>query len=379
VAKTASSQLLDLIGQTYDAALDEALWPKLVPEIASAFQSASTAVQVRPAGMGNPAVTWNTPNLTSGLMQEYAAYYWQHDVWVGRASALGLSRVFASKDLISDRALELTEFCQDWLRKTGTFYVVGSVFPIAPGETGVLGIHRERASGTYDESDKTSVNAFLPHLQRALQIRRRLSHAALERHATLDALQRTGTATLVVARSGHILYANALAEGLLNRGDALYVVAGRLSTEGRGANEWLARAITEAVDAAAGRDATVNEALAIDREDRLPLTLLVAPLRPAQDGFGTSVPAAIVFVRDPEQATPSSLALRSLFGLTSAEASVAGALAAGKSIDEIAASNGVTLNTVRTHLKNVLAKTGTSRQAELVALLLRSVAAIATK
>src|SRR5690348_11800972 len=101
---------------------------------------------------------------------------------------------------------------------------------------------------------------------------------------------------------------------------------------------------------------------------------MVAPLRPAKDGFGGSIPAAIVFIRDAEQSTPSIEALRGLFGLTAAEAGVALAIAKGRSLDAIAASHRVSLNTARTHLKNILSKTGTRRQAELVALLLRSVA-----
>jgi DNA-binding NarL/FixJ family response regulator len=61
--------------------------------------------------------------------------------------------------------------------------------------------------------------------------------------------------------------------------------------------------------------------------------------------------------------------VRSLFDLTPAEARVARGLASGKTVEDIAADSGVSENTVRSHVRGVLQKTGRSRQAEVVALL----------
>ena len=44
-------------------------------------------------------------------------------------------------------------------------------------------------------------------------------------------------------------------------------------------------------------------------------------------------------------------------------------LAAGKTVETIASGGGISLNTVRTHVRGVLEKTGCDRQAEVVALL----------
>ena len=66
---------------------------------------------------------------------------------------------------------------------------------------------------------------------------------------------------------------------------------------------------------------------------------------------------------------PSADLLTGLFDLTPAEARVARAIAGGQTIDEAAAALGVSRETIRTQLRAVLAKTGTTRQAELVRLL----------
>jgi DNA-binding CsgD family transcriptional regulator len=81
--------------------------------------------------------------------------------------------------------------------------------------------------------------------------------------------------------------------------------------------------------------------------------------------------AALVFVGDPEAVTLSrSAVLRRFYGLTPAEARIADLLASGKEVGEAAARLGMTLETGRFHVKRVLSKTGTRRQAELVRLML---------
>jgi len=61
-------------------------------------------------------------------------------------------------------------------------------------------------------------------------------------------------------------------------------------------------------------------------------------------------------------------ALAERFGLTPAEVRLASVIAAGGRLGDYAAQQGVSLGTVRTHLKAVFAKTGVHRQSELVRL-----------
>ena len=63
--------------------------------------------------------------------------------------------------------------------------------------------------------------------------------------------------------------------------------------------------------------------------------------------------------------------LRRVLGLTATEAEVALALACGATASAIARDRAVSLETVRSHLKTIFAKTGTRRQATLVALVLQ--------
>jgi DNA-binding CsgD family transcriptional regulator len=65
----------------------------------------------------------------------------------------------------------------------------------------------------------------------------------------------------------------------------------------------------------------------------------------------------------------SEASLRSRFMLTPAEVQIALGIAEGKTLASIAKVRGVAVSTARGQLKSVFVKTGTHRQAELVALL----------
>ena len=73
---------------------------------------------------------------------------------------------------------------------------------------------------------------------------------------------------------------------------------------------------------------------------------------------------------------PTREALGTIYGLTPAEAEVVQLLAKGLPLDEIAADRGISLNTVRSHLKHIFSKTGTSRQGELLGLVMTDVGSI---
>lgn len=82
----------------------------------------------------------------------------------------------------------------------------------------------------------------------------------------------------------------------------------------------------------------------------------------------SSTPAGMAVAHHPDGGEVARL--RADFGLTRAEARLALALAAGRSLAEAAELFGRKLSTIRSQLQQIFAKTGASRQAELVVLLL---------
>jgi len=95
----------------------------------------------------------------------------------------------------------------------------------------------------------------------------------------------------------------------------------------------------------------------------------IIPIRlSARDIFVRCGAALVLTPVNLPQAPPVEL-VQSLFDLTPAEARVARGLASGKTVDAIARDGGTSANTIRTHVRGVLEKTGCNRQVDIVALL----------
>ncbi len=85
----------------------------------------------------------------------------------------------------------------------------------------------------------------------------------------------------------------------------------------------------------------------------------------------------MLYVSDVEaQTLQQSEPLRKLYALTQAEVELVELLCDGWSLEEAATQRGVTMNTARSQLKQIFFKTGTSRQSELVRLVLAGIAGI---
>lgn len=174
----------------------------------------------------------------------------------------------------------------------------------------------------------------------------------------------------VLDRGATVVFANRSAAELLAEGAGLCVQAGRLCGAVRGETIALHRLVAGCAPGCAGPGGS----LALSREMRgAPLFLVVAPLSIEVQLQSDQQGVAMVFVTDPGRKVAISIQqLRDGFRLTPAEAAVALELIEGDGLRAVATRLGISLGTVRTHLSQVFAKTGTRRQAELVRLVLAS-------
>lgn len=124
--------------------------------------------------------------------------------------------------------------------------------------------------------------------------------------------------------------------------------------------------------ASLARDARPTQALVLTYEQGQPGLILQLSTMPAH-GRGTGPGRAVVVGVLIDRSTPPSLEpamLRELFGLTEAESRVAEAYLRVDTVKDVAQLLGVSANTVKTHLASVYLKTGCTRQAQLVRLLM---------
>ena len=184
------------------------------------------------------------------------------------------------------------------------------------------------------------------------------------------ALNLFATGVLLLDKVGQVIALNHYVEELIGANDGLDVVAGRLQAAHSDEAIELRRLVHEAVTTGEGG------AMLLSRpSDKRPITVVVASFRNTPTNYGRHSATAAMFVADPEfEVRGIAEALRSLYSLTHAEARLAEVLVNGHSLDQIADLLGITKETVRWQIKHVFAKTGTNRQADLIRLLLTTLA-----
>jgi DNA-binding CsgD family transcriptional regulator len=130
--------------------------------------------------------------------------------------------------------------------------------------------------------------------------------------------------------------------------------------------------LSEAAATGAGEATNSGGVLRLARPSgRPPLEVVVTPIRRESSPLFDRRATAAIFVADPAvHAERPPERLRRICGLTATEAEVASRLAGGMRLSEIGEDLGVTIHTVRGHLKQLFAKTGTHRQADLIRVIL---------
>lgn len=170
--------------------------------------------------------------------------------------------------------------------------------------------------------------------------------------------------------SGRLLYANSAARDLAAAGDCIRIQAEGVIPLDQASGRALHHARSETLEAArAGEDKVVG--LQLHRVTGEGSLSSLACALPARNDDPADAPALALFLAAPERRgrAPETL-LMELFGLTPTEARVAGALAKGARPADVAEELGVSQTTVAFHMRNLFQKTGTNRQADLVALIL---------
>ena len=179
----------------------------------------------------------------------------------------------------------------------------------------------------------------IPHLQRGLQLRRRLVEVRATEHAALEVLDRLSYAVFLIDRQGRVVWQNATGDDLLKQNDGLMTADAELRTEAPKTTNELAALIKSAIEAIDNPGDAPGGLMTIARPSLArAYQILVTPLPKAPALSMTTstfdrIPVAAVFVTDPEiNSAPRAQVIAKLYHLTPAEAKLATALASGMSI-----------------------------------------------
>ena len=207
-----------------------------------------------------------------------------------------------------------------------------------------------------------------PHVRRTVHVRQALAGADALGASLTQLLDVTGVGVIQLDARGRIVAANDRARGLLNAGDGLYDKNGflfaRTQMDDQSLQDVLARALPPFGDPGEGGSLMIKRSAL-----RPPLVLHVNPLRGREARFRGWPVAALALLAEPARGVAIDPDLAAaLLGLTPMESRVAVMLAEGLRVREIATAMKREESTIRYHVKQIYAKRGLKREAELVRL-----------
>jgi DNA-binding CsgD family transcriptional regulator len=221
--------------------------------------------------------------------------------------------------------------------------------------------------GALSDDQRAVFAALAPHVQAA--VRTRLALEDQNAAVVAGVMDTVSFAVMVCDRSGLVRSLSPRIEQMLRTGDYFSLSGGVLTTYVAAEGALLKRRIRQAALASASLPPPPRFMTITGRRGKPPLMIEVAPM-PSMDSGPFFDLGALVIIREPQQKAEQAAALASaMFGLTPAEAAIAGDLVAGLSAEQISDARRITVGTVRTHIRHILAKAGVGRQIELVGLI----------
>ncbi len=239
-----------------------------------------------------------------------------------------------------------------------------------------LRVTRTARSERFGERERAIGDLLLPHLAIAVQLRASLNVAELERGLYTGMFDRLSVGVVFLDKDGHVVKVNEAAGQILAQRDGLSVVNDCLVADYPGETRELRRLIEQAVSTGSTRVPGVLTGMSVRRtsgRSNLGVAMRAVPLTGLSDPALRS--AALAVIRDPEaRVLASHEQLQRLYRLTPAEANLALCLMDGCTVEDAARRLNVSRNTVRCQIRAIFAKTGVTRQTELLRVLLGGIA-----
>jgi DNA-binding CsgD family transcriptional regulator len=364
-------QLLRLIERVYAAPGSIEGWQDFLNDLYTSFHGSGASFISHDFTLHQAAVS-----VTAGFapedIQTYVAHWAELDPWACSPAVRRLppGSVAVGEQLVTHAEMKRTAFYNDFGRHYDVVRCITGTIEIEERRVSVLSVNRSEKTPSFGPEETTLLNALMPHLQRALQIHRRLVNAQALADGSTTALDLVAHGILLLDTAGRVTFANRTAEEVLRARDGLTIHHKELF----GARESDTTALRTAIAAAMGgsNGPGAGGLVLVGRPSgRSPLRVLVAPVAQRHVLMGSAGAAACMFITDPERrAVPPAAHLQRAFGLSTAETRVAMALLDGENVERLSDRLCISRNTARTHLRRLFGKTDTTRQADLIRVLL---------
>ena len=284
-------------------------------------------------------------------------------------------RPYTCRMLVPEDALHQSNFYRKILKPWGVEYTMGFCFRDVE-ECISLNLMRGPAQPPFDPAELEDFGCLVPSLRSAINLHRRLAKTDFERRCTTQLLDGVQFGIALADRQCRVHFMNRAANELCGQRDGLiFSNQSLLLTDPKQQRELE----TLVADVIATQGSSMERGVRIlpvsRRSGRPDYTVMVsamgAKLGAAASGLAQNA-MALLLLSDPEQHAQQSQVMPWLYHLTRTETHVLSLLLEGLTVDAIGRRLHISDHTTRTHVKNLLRKTSTSRQADLIRVVMSS-------
>lgn len=229
-----------------------------------------------------------------------------------------------------------------------------------------LALQRSTQDGPFELSDVKALELLPSRLTEAATLSKAVGRQVLLE--STNALHLIHRPAMAIDLFGQVIDINPSAGQLL--GNELQIRNNRLVVRDRAAAQQLDCLVSQ-LRATGDTRPLLTTPIVVQREGKRPVLINVIPVAGAARTPFLGARVILLLTDLSEVRAPQLETLRRAFGLTHAEARIAGLVATGASTQDVSDELEIATETVRKQLKVIFAKTDTHRQAELVALLSR--------
>jgi DNA-binding CsgD family transcriptional regulator len=354
------STLLDL----YAGVADAGRWPRALDRLCADTGACSAVVQAFSFSNGRPRIHWSMQDSRTRQRHAFLPHGVEEDnPRLDPQRALrGLNRVARDEELFDPDDAAYPRL-RHQLATLGLGRFIGTLQDVGDGRFLGLALHRTVDDRTdFGPAEIASLTSIAPHLGQAFALTDRWQANMVFDDCMRQHLDHLRCGLVLCDLDGRVRWLNRCAGALIDRGAPLRLGGEGLRTRGDGDADVLLRELA----AIGTANSPAVRYLRLGTGDATLHLALQAGAQPA------TVMVVITDSQHVAQIPPEAIART--FGLTPTEAALVGALVAGSTVEDYALHRGVSVGTARIQLKQVQAKTGARRQAELVRLVLCSAA-----
>lgn len=368
-------EILDLVGEIYDCAVEPKKWPPTLERIADYVGVKAVGINVKDPAKRKVTflVKWGgNPEFEKSYDEKYFALNpamtagW----FVGINEPVTCSGYTGRAEWLNCRMYK------EWMEPQGYLDACGVNLTKNAQSHAMLSVIRTADRGWFTAVEDRRLRLVSPHVRRSVTIADLLGASALQQSTLAAVIDLLTVGVVLTDEYGDIRFVNRAARERLDRRDAVLRSGNRLWARDRKAAEALRDAIATAARGSLIDFPHAGIAVPIPSEEAAGERAadLAAWILPLDAGlrFEFAAPIACkvaIFLRDLGDVTPfpGELFVRR-YGITPAECRVFALLSQGMALQEAAETLGISPPTARTHLQSLFAKTGTRRQADLIKL-----------